>query len=226
LKINLLDTDERRLTAFLYISATISALFQKTREEVIMRKSTNMVCILGLIIFSMLTGCAGSPFKSDKMAAPVPESLTVIQQIDSFKTQVACSQALEVINNNSYEQEFFEKVFTKIIDQCRNSTSPDNADLIWEHFIVPLNQSGKVPPDLAKDLWNCYFSKQFVSLPDKTPVSQNCYDLAHIKKNMEKEYQLKKAGFEICQQGSPDTHFLNAMYVYNTMWAACNGTDN
>jgi len=82
-----------------------------------------------------------------------------------------------------------------------------------------------VPPDLAKNLWNCYFSKQFVSLPAMTPVSQNCHYLAEIKKNMEKEYKLKKAGFEICQQGSPGAHFLNAMYVYNTMWAACNGTD-
>lgn len=190
-----------------------------------MKKLTTIACTFWIIIFSVLTGCAGNPFKSNKTAMPVPQSLAMIQQIDSFKTQVACQQGLEVINNNPYEQEFFEKVFAKIVDQCRNSTSPDNADLIWEHFIAPLKQSGKVPPDLAKNLWNCYFSKQFVSLPAMTPVSQNCHDLAEIKKNIEKEYQLKKAGFEICQQGSPGTHFLNAMYVYNTMWAACNGTD-
>jgi len=56
-------------------------------------------------------------------------------------------------------------------------------------------------------------------------VSQYCHRLPEIKNNLEKEYQLKKIGFEICQEGSADPHFLNAMYVYNTMWAGCHGTE-
>ena len=149
----------------------------------------------------------------------------MVSQINSFNPEVACRQALEVTSNNPFDEVFFEKVFARLVDQCRNSKSPANADIIWDHFVVPLKKSGKIPPDLSTTTWNYYFSKSFVSLPNISPVSEYCGDLAQIKKNLEKEYQLKKVGFEICRQGSPDAHFLNAMYVYNTMWAACHGME-
>lgn len=180
---------------------------------------------LWLVLVSMLVvGCAANrPVHTEPSVSALP-TLTKLQQIDSFNPQAACHQALEVINNNPYEQEFFEKVFARVVDQCQNSKSPANAELIWEHMVAPLKQSGKVPPDLLKTTWNYYFSRQFVSLPSMAPVSHYCHRLAEVKKNLEKEYRLKKLGFEICQQGSPDTHFLNAMYVYNTMWASCHET--
>jgi hypothetical protein len=151
--------------------------------------------------------------------------LTTIQQIDSFNIEVACDQALEVVKNNPYEEEFFEKVFARIVAQSRHSKSEANAHLIWNHFVVPLKQSGRVPPDLATTNWNYYFSRHFISLPATASVNYYCTRLPEIKQSLEKEYQLKKLGFEASDQGSPDTHFLNAMYVYNTMWAACNGTN-
>ena len=171
----------------------------------------------------MMAGCA-----TDKPAVTSPVSpppLTMIGQIDSFNVEIACGQALDVVNNNPYEQGFFEKVFARLVKQCKESKSPANADIIWEHFVAPLKHSGKVPPDLVTTLWNCYFSKAFVSLPSIGPMSQYCGRLAQIKKNLEKEYQLKKLGFEVTQQGSPDAHFLNAMYVYNTMWASCHSAE-
>lgn len=188
-------------------------------------KNTVTICSLMAIVLILMAGCTSSRFNSGSQATLISQPLTTIQQIDSFKPEVACSQGLEVVGNNPYEQEFFEKVFARIIRQSRNCSSPKNADLIWEHFVEPLQQSGKVPPDLLKTLWNSYFSRQFVSLPSMSPISQQCYRLAEIKENIGKEYQLKKQGFEICKQGSPDIHFLNAMYVYNTMWAVCKGTD-
>lgn len=173
--------------------------------------------IAGMVIFS---GCLS--LKTSKPAEKSKTvSLTSVQQINSFRPATACDQALEVINNNSYSQDFFEEVFTKIIKQCKSSKSPQNADIIWEGFIVPLKQTGKVPEDLAVTFWNYYFSRQFVSLPDTGGIESYCYKLPEIKKNMEKEYQMKKDGFAACEQGLPDSHFLNAMYVYNAMWAAC-----
>lgn len=189
-----------------------------------MRK-TAIICMAIAVMISFMAGCAANKPMPVDPATQAPAPLTMLAQIDSFKPEVACSQALEVVNSNPYEQVFFEAVFAKIVEQCRNSRKPENADLIWTNFVAPLQKSGKVPPDMVKYLWNCYFSRQFVSLPTMAPVSQQCFQLAEIKKNLEKEYQLKKAGFEICRQGTPDTHFLNAMYVYNTMWAACKGTD-
>ena len=179
------------------------------------------VFLLGLL----LVGCVTNKQVVTKPAMTASTSLSMIQQIDSFSPEAACCQAVEVINNNLYEQEFFEKVFGRVVEQCQNSKSQANADLIWDHLVVPLKQSGKVPPDLAKTTWNYYFSRQFVSLSAMAPVSHSCHRLPEVKKNLEKEYQLKKAGFEICQQGSAEPHFLNAMYVYNTMWAACHGTE-
>jgi len=175
--------------------------------------------VLCLVISGLMTGCAANRQASSTMTIPVP--LTAVHQIDSFKPEVACTQALEVVNNNPYEQEFFEKVFARIVEQCMNSRAPENADIIWERFVKPLNKTGKVPPDLAKMTWNYYFAKQFASLPGTAPVGHYCNQLGDIKKNLEKEYEMKKAGFDVCKQGNPDVHFLNAMYVYNTLWAAC-----
>ena len=190
-----------------------------------MRNRNNILLFWFLLFILLMAGCAAKKSIVTEPVVSAPPSLTMIHQIDSFKPETACRQAIEVINNNPYEQEFFEKTFARVIEQCQNSRSPANADLIWDHLVVPLKKSGKVPPDLVKTMWNYYFSKQFISLPDMAPVPHYCYRLAEIKRNLEKEYHLKKAGFEVCQQGSPDAHFLNAMYVYNTMWAACHETD-
>ena len=183
---------------------------------------TRIIVILLYLLLSggMIAGCVPRGVPTAQLNPP----LVLVHQIDSFKPEIACEQALEVINNNPYEQDLFEKVFARIVEQCKNNKSPDNADIIWKHLIVPLNGSGKVPPDLAKTTWNYYFARQFVSLPDAAAVTHYCGQLGVIKKNIEKEYRMKKAGFEICKQGSPEAHFLNAMYVYNTIWAVCHDT--
>ena len=187
-----------------------------------MRNYIHSVSILVGIPGLLLMGCT---VKQPVLDAPVPPlPLSMIDQIDSFNPEVTCSQALDVINNNPYDQAFFEKVFARVVSQCMNCKSPANANIIWDHFVAPLKESGKVPPDLAKTTWNYYFSRTFVSLPALGPVSQYCGRLEEIKKSLEKEYRLKKLGFEITQQGNPDAHFLNAMYVYNTMWACCHDT--
>lgn len=189
-----------------------------------MRNYLRTTFLLFFLTFGMLmAGCATDKPAVTAQVSPPP--LTTISQIESFNVETACRQALEVVNNNPYEQGFFEKVFARLVNQCRDSKSPANADAIWGHFVVPLKQSGKVPPDLATTMWNYYFSRSFVSLPSIGPVNQYCGRLAEIKKDLEKEYQLKKLGFEVTQQGSPDANFLNAMYVYNTMWASCHSTD-
>ncbi len=190
-----------------------------------MQNRKNILSIMFVLLSLLIGGCAGNRTMVAAQTSQMQPSLTTIHEIDSFNPQVACRQALEVINSNPYEQELFAKAFGQVVVQCQNSKSPENADIIWDNLVSPIKQSGKVPPDLAKTTWNYYFSRQFVSLPSMGPVSNYCHRLAEIKKNLEKEYDLKKAGFEISQQGSPEAHFLNAMYVYNTMWAACNGND-
>ena len=119
---------------------------------------TSIICIFA-------SGCANMHKKANTAPAITPQPLTIISQIDSFRPEVACRQALEVVNGNPYGQEFFEKIFAKLVEQSKNSAAPENADLIWDNFVSPLNQTGKVPPDLVKNLWNSYFLAQFVSLP-------------------------------------------------------------
>lgn len=188
-------------------------------------KIENKLFIAIVVMIMFTTGCVTTEpkVKVMKMDTPVPV-LTHIDQITSFKTNIASRQALEVINNNPYTQEFFEKVFKKLVEQSGNNASPENADTIWNFFVTPLSDTGKVPPDLVKNRWNSYFSSQFVSLPSTERISQCCYQLPTIKQNLEKEFEFKQLGFEACRQGSAESHFLNAMYVYNTMWAACKGT--
>lgn len=172
------------------------------------------------ILASLLVGCATTRPEISQIK-PASEPLSRIAQIDSYNPQVASEQALAVVNNNGYEQDFFSLVFARLVDQCRDSKATDNAAIIWDNFVVPLKSSGKVPPDLITTTWNNYFSRQFASLPTVESAPYYCQRLPNIKVDLEREYDLKKVGFEITEQGSADTHFLNAMYVYNTMWAAC-----
>ena len=179
-------------------------------------------CVIVLIVCFLLPACSWLN-KSD--TNPPAVKRFHIDQIDSFNARNACSQGVDVLSNNGFSQELFDSVFAKVIEQCGSSKSPDNADIIWKNFVQPLKDAAKVPSDLVVTTCNYYFSKDFVSLPDTSTTSQNCHRLTEIKKNIEKEYQLKIKGFEITLQKAPDTHFVNAMYVFNTMWAACHGTD-
>lgn len=176
-----------------------------------------------MLSLGLMAACTAKPALEVALADPTPraEHLVAVAQIDSFHIATACRQALAVVQNNPYDQDLFEKVFARIIVQSSDSAASTNADIIWEEFVVPLRQSGKVPSDLAVYLWNGYFSKQFVSLPEEAPIRRQCFRLPEIKRNLEKEYALKRAGFQVSRQGDPDSHFLNAMFVYNTMWALC-----
>lgn len=150
------------------------------------------------------------------MQSPLP-----LGHISAFLPETASDQARAVVESNPYSQEFFEKAFARLVAQCSGNASPGNADIIWQRFVEPLSRNGTVPADLARNTWNLYFARAFVSLPAQGPVTGYCHRLEEIKTGLEQEYRLKTAGFQSTAQGSPDAHFMNAMYVYNTMWAAC-----
>ncbi len=182
------------------------------------------IFLLAMMVFAVLlmTGCLSHNSQNAMTKQSKNSLLTRISQIDSFRPEKACRQALQVINNNPYEQKFFEAVFATIVKQCKSSNSPQNADIIWNQFVRPLKKSGRVPANLVVTTWNYYFSSHFASLPDTGNIASYCHKLPEIKKHIEKEYRLKVDGFAATEQGSPDQHFVNAMYVYNTMWASCN----
>ena len=140
------------------------------------------IMLISAIICIFASGCAGTQKMTSTGTAGTPPPLTMISQIDSFRPEVACRQALELVSSNSYNQELFEKIFAKLVEQSKNSAAPENADIIWDNFVSPLNQTGKVPPDLVKNLWNSYFSEQFVSLPAVDSIEQCCSRLIDIKK--------------------------------------------
>ena len=115
------------------------------------RESLVMFVILTALVLVniLLSGCAGSKTSTDQAPVVTTPPLTMVHQIDSFKPDVACSQALEVLNHNPYSQDFFDKVFGRVVEQFRSSKAETNAEILWDHLVVPLKQSGKVPPDLA-----------------------------------------------------------------------------
>jgi len=186
---------------------------------------TTRLSFVSLLLLAVLLGVGCTGLQTETKSTTVPATAATIEQIDSFSPPTASRQAFEVIANNPYSEEFFARVFARLVEQCQSSTSPENANIIWENFIQPIKGSGKVPSDLATYTWNCYFSQDFVSLPGYQGAYSCCHQLADIRAALEKEYQLKQAGFAICRQGSPDSHFLNAMYVYNTLWASCHEAD-
>ena len=190
-----------------------------------MKKALTYTAVLVMAVLP-LTACSTTKEVVNSEALAPSTAQVSVNDINSFNMEVACSQALEVINNNPYSEPLFEQTFAKLIQQSKSSISQDNADTIWNHFIEPLKLSGKVPPALAVTTWNYHFAQSFVSLPDSAPAHHYCRQLSHIKQNMEKEYHSKQLGFQATNQGSVDGHFLNAMYVYNTMWASCHDSDS
>lgn len=175
----------------------------------------------------LLAGCSTSkPPVTYMPPRPAPDPVMVqmplpLSHINAFLPEAASKQAREVVESNPYSQDLFEQVFARLVAQCAGNSSPQNAEIIWQSFVEPLSRNGKVPTDLARTTWNSYFSRNFVSLPGQGPVAGFCHRLEEIKVGLESEYRLKTAGFASTAQGSPDAHFLNAMYVYNTMWASC-----
>jgi len=184
-----------------------------------MKHYRKLIISLVLAALFLTTACTAS--RQEAVTMPANPTLVSITQIDSFNPAIACQQALEVINNNPYSENLFNDAFARIVGLCESNKAPKNADVIWQEFVIPLKNSGKVPPDLARFTWNCYFSRQFASLPAYSPATSCCRRLGEIRKGLEKEYSFKEKGFAITQQGSPESHFLNAMYVYNTLWATC-----
>jgi hypothetical protein len=190
-----------------------------------MQRITQIVVLAALGLW--LAGCSTSK-QPVAYSPPRPAAEPVVVQtplplthINAFLPETAADQAREVVESNPYSQDFFEQAFARLVDQCSGNASPGNAEVIWQRFVEPLSRNGKVPADLARGTWNTYFSRSFVSLPAQGPVAGYCHRLEEIKTGLEQEYRLKTAGFQSTAQGSPDAHFLNAMYVYNTMWAAC-----
>ncbi|MBA3017961.1 MAG: hypothetical protein KJ550_03755 [Proteobacteria bacterium] len=174
---------------------------------------------------SFLIICTFCLFSCNTATVPVkttPLTSASISDITSYHAEQASKQAYNVIVNNYYSQEFFEKVFMQVVENLKQNKDPKNAEIIKKYLIQPLVQTGHVPPAVVKKRWNYYFSSSFVSLPNVGNMSAHCSKLAQISENIVKEYNCKIDGFEICGWPKPTKEFGVAMDTFDAIWAVCN----
>jgi hypothetical protein len=180
---------------------------------------------LSFIIICVCTFCLFSCNTAKVPAKTTPLTSTSISDITSYHAEQASKQAYNVIINNYYSQEFFEKVFIQVIENLKQNKDPENAEIIKKYLIQPLAQSGHVPPAVVKKIWNYYFSSSFVSLPKVGNMRAHCSKLAQISEDIVKEYNCKIDGFEICEWPKPTKQFGVAMDTFDANWAVCNKPD-
>lgn len=189
---------------------------KKTYQKMAVKHLVRDFLSLNLVVLVVLS-CATPP-----PASPPRRGLTQVADIRAFEAQKVSEQALEVISNNDYSLEFFEKAFSKVVSNLDENKNEKNADLIWSYLCEPLIESAYVPPDVVKRTWNRHFSYSFVSLPKVGKLYTHCSELSKIKSSILKEYRQKEKGFEICNWEKPAEPYKKAMQVYNVIWAYCN----
>lgn len=140
------------------------------------------VCLMGI------TGCgATKPMKVTAPqldACPLPHGYKMKPAIEVAKqTLFSCPEKLDA-------------VFMKLLEIGRHSPSPQNGVLIQD-LLKRLIKENKISETYAKSLFQKYFSRRFVSLPD-IKVYRLSGELTAVKKALKSELALKRIGLVEC----------------------------
>ncbi len=143
---------------------------------------TKLIVILFVMAFSV--GCAAEKKQVVVDSCPLPTGYKMGPAIDrAEQTLDLCPQKLDV-------------VFQALLDIAKHSPNEENGAMI-QGMIKRLIRKNLVSEKYSRELYQKYFSRTFVTLPDV-----KAYNLASeidfIKKGLRKELRLKQIGFIEC----------------------------
>jgi hypothetical protein len=139
-------------------------------------------CVIGI------AGCGAT--KPMKVTGP---RLDTCPLPDGFKMKPAI-QVAEMTLSNCPEK--LDDVFAKLVKIAKDSPSPENGVLIQD-LLKRLIKENKISETYTKSLYQQYFSRTFVSLPD-VKVYRLSGELTDIKKALRNELARKKIGMVEC----------------------------
>lgn len=140
------------------------------------------VCLIGVV------GCGAT--KPMKVTAP---QLDACPLPEGYKMKPAVRMAETTLNSCP---EKLDAVFMRLLDIARHSPRAENGILIQD-LLKQLIKENKISETYAKSLYQQYFSKRFVSLPD-IKVYRLPGELTPIKRTLKKELELKRIGMVDC----------------------------
>jgi len=101
----------------------------------------------------------------------------------------AIETAKQTLNNCP---EKLDEVFSAVLEVAKHSPAPENATLIQD-MLKELIKQNKVSETYSKNLYQKYFSRTFVSIPDVKAYRLSA-EIDTIKKDLHRELELKRVG--------------------------------
>jgi hypothetical protein len=143
-----------------------------------------------VIIFCMLlvVGCV----KSKPVTVPPPLA-DPCPMPTGYKLEPAIEMAEQTVTNCPDK---LDQVFFKLLEIAKHSPGKGNGILIQD-LLKELIKTNRVSETYTKNLYQKYFSRRFVSMPD-IKVYNLAGEMSTIKKGLKKELALKKMGMVEC----------------------------
>jgi hypothetical protein len=159
---------------------------------------------LGVILCVLLaSGCMTG--KHAVVSAPPVDTCPLPS---GFQMAPAIETAKQTLSNCP---EKLDGVFSALLEVAKNSPAPENAALIQD-MLKQLIKQNKVSAVYSKNLYQKYFSRAFVSIPD-VKVYRLAGEIDSIKKDMQKELALKRIGMIECCNDKESYKYAEAEFA-------------
>ena len=140
-----------------------------------------------LVIFScilLVSGCL-----STKQAVVFTPAVDICPMPTGFRMVPAIETANQTLNDCP---EKLDEVFSALLKVAKHSPAPENATLIQD-MLKELIKQNKVSEAYSRGLYQKYFSRTFVSIPD-VKVYRLPGEIDSLKKDLKRELGLKRVG--------------------------------
>ncbi len=140
--------------------------------------------IVILFVLALSAGCAAEKKQVVVDSCPLPTGYKMGPAIDlAERTLELCPQKLD-------------RVFLSLLDIAKHSPNEENGAMI-QGMIKRLIRQNLVSEKYSRELYQKYFSRTFVTLPD-VKVYNLSSEIDFIKKELRKELRFKHIGFVEC----------------------------
>ena len=147
-----------------------------------LRNLSMILCIL--LVSGCVTGKPAVVSAPPVDICPMPFGYRMAPAIETAKQTLSnCPDKLDV-------------VFSAVLEVAKHSPGPENATLIQD-MLKGLIKQNKVSETYSKNLYQKYFSRTFVSIPD-AKVYRLAGEIDSIKKDLKRELGLKRIGMIEC----------------------------
>ena len=147
------------------------------------------ICLTMILCIALVTGCT----TGRATVVTAPPVVDTCRMPSGYRVNSAIETAKNTLNDCP---EKFDEVFTALLDVARHNPTPGNAELIQDMFKDLIRQN-KVSETYSKSLYQQYFSRRFVSIPD-VKVYRLSGETDSIKKELKRELELKRIGMVEC----------------------------